>query len=477
MRVNAPFGLAVLLISWAAAGGCDARRATRPDLSPPPNIVCGETPPPVGERLAPASRGWSLDAGGGRSEVHRVTVAGEETILFGSYADTIVLDGNSLLGGGLFAVRVGANGNVSGLSRIATDPQARVRAAAATPERLWLAISFVDQIEMADGNGMRVLMSPGGGLALVALTPAGLLEYAAVARGSFPEWEDTRLTATDGGVLLTTTVASSFEISGDFPLSLAPGVDAFYPGHAVWVHLEADATAGWMVDGAAGSTLQAEMGGGYIAGRFGGDGLLSAQFGSDGPGLTSVSADDDPAWDVFVGRADSAGARWVERIRAYGSPGPVAAASHEGDLVVAVTGALSVTFREGSPEQVDVSTQNAIARFAPDGALRWAHASAPIAALRDEGCGLWGVGALWSPWVAQPGESDELSIEFAPDDLPPLVRLDGDGRVLAARTISGAPGERDATVITPTHPGRWLLIANRPDASGAFRFTARVVGW
>lgn len=416
-------------------------------------------------------------------------VSAEDTIVaLGAFVNGLEIQGHSLSGAGLFAAWVRADGVVERLDRIANDAEPSpdqllvnsIEGALLTPDRLWVAIDFRDELEIVGADAPpTTLTAAGTAMAVVAFERTGALRSTVVAQGDFQRWS-TRLSSRAGGVLLTGTVGGiagdgTVEILGGSGLTLTPTVGAFHPGHAVSLYLDEDGTtAGWMVDGTAGSTLQTIglLGdAGFIAGSFGGDASLEpeSRFGPEGPTLASISADDDPAFDVFVGWANETGAQWAQRIRRYGSPDLFGAIAHEGDLLVAIASASGIGFQEGTPSEVQIGTQHAFARFGADGTLKWARAAPPIATLHADDCGLWGVARAWSPWVAQPGEPDEIHIEIGEDDLPPILHLDGCGRVLAARTIADAP---DLVGLVPRGPGSWLGVGMRSE-----RFILERIDW
>lgn len=480
-----------LTLALTTLAGCSGGQGNTP---PPDALVCEDgNPAPAGDRLAAAKRIWTLEAGGARTSVMQVVSDGDAIVVLGAFANGLELQGHSLSGAGLFAAWVDANGTVGRLDRIVNTDTASpdpflahsVEGAVLTPERLWVAIDFRDRVEIVGANATpTTLTAAGGAMAIASFDRSGTVHSTVVVQGEFERWL-TRLSSREEGVLLTGSIGGfagdgGVEVLDGSGFALTPSVGAFHPGHAVSLYLDEGGTAdGWMVDGTAGSTLQTPglIGdAGFIVGSFGGDASMepASRFGPQGPTLASISADDDPAFDVFVGWANEAGAQWAQRIRRYGSHQLVPSAVHEGDLVVAVTGASDIGFQEGTRAEVQIEGQNAFARIDASGKLKWASAAPPIATLQVDECGLWGVARAWSPWVAQPGELDEIRIEIGENDLPPVLRLDRCGRVLAARTITDAPG---LSALVPYRPGSWLGWGTRSAPDGVERFVLERIDW
>lgn len=481
MRLRNPVLVCVLGLAAVVACTKNAREAAVPE----PRVCVPGVSEPAGNRLAAATRVWALEAGGATSSIMQLVSAEDTIVALGAFANGLELQNQSLSGSGLFAAWIRPDGVVDRLDRLAdVASTSSIEGALLTPDRLWIAIDFRDQLQILSADAPPgTLTAQGDAMAVVAFERGGALSSAVVAQGDFQRGA-TRLTSRQGGVVLTGTLGGlagdgGVEILDGSGFTLTPSVGAFSPGHAVALYLSENApTVGWMVDGNAGSTLQA-LGltgpAGFVAGSFGGDASShpESHFGPQGPTLASISADDDPAFDAYVGWADETGAQWAQRIRRYGSADLFASAVYEGDLVVSVTGAGGFGFQEGTPNEVQLGTQHAFARFDASGALRWATAAAPIGTLQVDTCGLWGVARDWSPWVAQPGEPDEIRVEIGPNDFPPLLQLDGCGRVLAARTIVNAP---NLSTVVPRSPRSWLGFGTR-SAAGGERFVLERIDW
>lgn len=427
---------------------------------------------PAGATVAPIGRVRSIDAGGGASHVGVLAAADAGAVALGSYADSLELGDHALSGGGTFAAWLRDDATVDALARLSPAPL-EVSAAVVTADgHLWLAAPFEDALELSVGPSPTTLVASGRAAALLALTADRRLARAVVIEGAVAI---DRLVANEAGVTATGELAYGDARVDDGALVLQAS-DADHSQLGLWLDVPlAGPVDGWLADGPAVSTFRALAGApaGLLAGRFGGYGPVTARFGPSAasPVLEAVSSDDDPAFDVVIGRADPDGALWAKRVRAYFSDLQLAvpAAVIDGELVVAIAASgYDVVFEEGAVDEARFALDRVypyaspLARYDVAGRLRWARESPGFAALVSDGCDLYGFaarGALEAAWVAQPGEADEVAVDLA-DGLP-IARLDGDGRVVAVRTL--ATDEDDWTLARLTR----LIAGPRP---GTFLF-------
>jgi hypothetical protein len=455
------FLLAVLL----GAFGCSSTTSPAEPAESAPDCA-------IGAELGSAREAWTLTASG-KSAVHASALFGGAVVLLGSYEAELALGDKTAAGGGLFAAWVDTNGQVARLVGLSEPSQrAGIAVARVHGDRLWLVVRFEDEVVLRTEGGSTPIGATGTSHLLVALDSEGRIVEHWRVTGNLADIE---LASTPTSLIVTGSAYDNVSLTAaDAAVvsALEATEESFTRKHGFVFVLE-DVAKSWLIDGSADSSIHASAAptGYYGAGRFGGYGPLSAKIGA-GPTLTSVSADDDPAYDAFVTHVGGSGPSWARRIRSYNSEMWLPSVGHAGDLVVAVEShGYATVFDEGEPTEVritsDKSTFGVLARFGSDGKLRFAREVPPLDALHSDACGLSGAATTGpSAWIANEGKANEIKPEVSGGGQTLLVRLDEEGGIVGVRT----PATPRGWMVEPAWPSSWIAY-DRTNVDGPLTVT------
>lgn len=143
------------------------------------------------------------EAGGASSSIMQVVSAEDTIVALGAFVNGLEIQGHSISGSRLFAAWVRADGVVERLDRIANDADPSpdqllvnsIEGALLTPDRLWVAIDFRDELEIVGANAPpTILTAAGAAMAIVAFERSGAVRSSVVAQGDFQRWA-TRLSS------------------------------------------------------------------------------------------------------------------------------------------------------------------------------------------------------------------------------------------------------------------------------------------